>query len=79
MYPENWKDIAVSIKEDAGWKCVKCGHVHDVENGYVLTVHHMNGNKKDCSYRNLVAVCQRCHLRLQQYTRAIGFGQVSLF
>lgn len=79
MYPKNWKEIAAAVKEDAGQKCVKCGHVNDKESGYVLTVHHMNGNKKDCSGINLVAVCQRCHLRLQQYTRAIENGQISLF
>jgi hypothetical protein len=79
MYPKDWKDRALAVKEAAAWKCTKCGHPHDVENGYVLTVHHMNGNKKDCSMSNLVAVCQRCHLRLQQYTAAIGAGQFNLF
>jgi hypothetical protein len=31
----------------------------------ILTVHHLNGNKSDCRWWNLVALCQRCHLKIQ--------------
>ena len=31
----------------------------------VLTVHHLNGNKADCRWWNLAALCQRCHLTIQ--------------
>jgi len=30
----------------------------------VLTVHHINGNKQDSRKQNLIALCQKCHLRL---------------
>jgi hypothetical protein len=30
----------------------------------VLTVHHINHDKKDNSKQNLIALCQKCHLRL---------------
>jgi hypothetical protein len=30
----------------------------------ILTVHHINGNKMDSDERNLISLCQRCHLRL---------------
>lgn len=30
----------------------------------VLTVHHIDGNKKNNSRHNLLALCQRCHLKL---------------
>jgi hypothetical protein len=30
----------------------------------VLTVHHINGDKNDNRKQNLLAACQRCHLRL---------------
>ena len=64
-YPENWREIADQVKEAAGWKCEHCGRPHDVSTGYVLTVHHLDRNPANCDWRNLVAVCQRCHLRLQ--------------
>jgi len=30
----------------------------------VLTVHHINHDKSDNSKQNLIALCQKCHLRL---------------
>lgn len=31
----------------------------------ILTVHHLDGDKKNCRWWNLVALDQRCHLRIQ--------------
>ena len=28
-YPDNWDEIATSIKERAGWVCEQCGAIHD--------------------------------------------------
>ena len=60
-YPPEWGVIATTIKQMAGWRCENCDHVHDVANGRVLTVHHLNMLKNDCRWQNLVALCQRCH------------------
>jgi hypothetical protein len=35
----------------------------------VLTVHHLDGNKANCSWWNLLALCQRCHLTVQGTVR----------
>jgi 5-methylcytosine-specific restriction endonuclease McrA len=64
-YPANWPEIARKIKDEAGWKCVRCGHPHDIEAGYMLTVHHLDLNKGNVAWWNLAALCQRCHLRIQ--------------
>ena len=64
-YPDNWKEIADRIKTAAGWICERCKHAHCVESGHVLTVHHLDGNKANCSDWNLAALCQRCHLKIQ--------------
>jgi hypothetical protein len=64
-YPSNWYKIAKRIKKAAGWKCVRCGHPHDVKSGHVLTVHHLDGDKSNCRWWNLAPLCQRCHLRIQ--------------
>jgi hypothetical protein len=31
----------------------------------ILTVHHLDGNKTNCRWWNLCALCQRCHLAIQ--------------
>ena len=31
----------------------------------ILTVHHFDGNKANCEWWNLLALCQRCHLTIQ--------------
>ena len=64
-YPAHWPLIALLIKNLAGWRCEHCGRPHDPVNGYTLTVHHLDGNKTNCTYTTLVALCQRCHLRIQ--------------
>lgn len=32
----------------------------------ILTVHHLDEDKMNCRWWNLVALCQRCHLRMQR-------------
>lgn len=32
----------------------------------ILTVHHLDEDKANCCWWNLVALCQRCHLRMQR-------------
>ena len=64
-YPNNWTEIAKAVKEAAGWKCVRCGKPHDPENGYTLTVHHLDIDPSNCAWWNIPALCQRCHLSIQ--------------
>lgn len=75
-YPADWKDIAKGIKDRAGWCCVRCQHPHDVEARRVLTVHHLDGDKANCEWWNLVALCQVCHLVIQA---KVNMGQMVLF
>lgn len=64
-YPVDWPEIAKRIKDAAGGRCERCREPHNVEMGYVLTVHHLDMNKANCADWNLAALCQRCHLRIQ--------------
>lgn len=64
-YPDNWKEIALAVKDAADWKCVRCGHRHEPETGYTLTVHHLDIDPSNCAWWNLAALCQRCHLHIQ--------------
>ena len=75
-YPENWDEIAKAIKDAADWKCERCGHSHDVDAGYMLTVAHMIPDKANVEKWNLAALCQRCHLHCQH---KIDFEQSYMF
>lgn len=68
-YPQNWKEIAYQIKEEAGWKCQSCGkqcrkpgEKFDTHKR-TLTVAHLNHTPEDMSRNNLMAMCAPCHLR----------------
>ena len=75
LYPANWKQISWETRAAAGNKCEIC----DAQNGkphprtgskVVLTVHHMDFNPGNNLKYNLVALCQRCHLRLDKKKKA---------
>jgi hypothetical protein len=77
-YPQNWKDIARRIKDEAGWRCQKCdlicrlpGEEFDTHKR-TLTVAHINHVEIDCRDENLVALCPSCHL---EYDRQRKFMQ----
>lgn len=64
-YTSDWHEIAADVKKAAGWRCIRCGHRHEIESGYVLTVHHMDMDPSNNKWWNLLALCQRCHLTIQ--------------
>lgn len=74
-YPAEWVDITIRVKTAAGWCCEACGHPHDPDTGYILTVHHIDGDKANVEPNNLIALCQRCHLRAQGKLSRLPRGQ----
>ena len=64
-YPQDWGRISTGAKQSAGWRCIRCDHYHDPEAGYTLTVHHMDMDPSNNRWWNLLALCQRCHLHIQ--------------
>jgi 5-methylcytosine-specific restriction endonuclease McrA len=69
LYPKDWKAIVSQRKTEVGNRCELC----EADNGQphwktgsrvVLTMHHIDRDKRNNSRQNLVLLCQRCHLRL---------------
>jgi hypothetical protein len=75
-YPADWRDIAAALKAHADNRCEACG----VEHGpvpHILTVHHLDRDKLNppampatFPHDNLIALCQRCHLRAEHWALA---------
>ena len=68
-YGPNWKILRYKILDRAQGKCELCSagikEPHPITGSkVVLTVHHVNFNIQDNRDYNLIALCQRCHLRL---------------
>ncbi len=91
-YPDNWNDLALSVKEAAGWKCQCCGHVcykpgekpegltRSEWTGNTLQVHHRNHIPEDNRLDNLLAVCTSCHLAIHRGGNGNASpGQLSLW
>ena len=76
--PPNWNEIRFAVYERADYCCEQCGMKfhHGTTKAktakrrdgkpMILTVHHIAG-EHDHSDNNLVALCQRCHLRWQHW------------
>ena len=76
QYPSNWKEIAMRIKEDAGWICQECGkqcrkpgEPFDTHRR-TLTVSHQDHDTKNNTDDNLKALCAPCHLRYDRHHHA---------
>lgn len=64
-YPDDWKALARAVKDEVGWQCIRCQHPHEPTSGHTLTVHHLDMDPSNRAWWNLLALCQRCHLRIQ--------------
>jgi hypothetical protein len=80
-YPPDWPLISRRVRDEAGDRCLRCGHPNDSpkrlrpcdewcrherdDRQRVLTVHHLDGDKANVAWWNLLALCQVCHLTIQ--------------
>jgi 5-methylcytosine-specific restriction endonuclease McrA len=91
LYPPDWPQIALRIKEAVDWVCQDCGKQcrRPGEPGSqrdMLTVHHIDHIPANCADDNLIALCSGCHLRADaqhhaknaKRTRARRAGQMWL-
>lgn len=94
LYPKNWKEISLRIRQRAEGKCEFCGaenyKPHPITGSkVVLTVAHLDHNPQNCVDENLKALCQRCHLTYDaqhhaknaaktRYKRKLEKGQLEL-
>lgn len=69
LYPSDWVEIAVALKNAVGWRCQGCGVQCRrpgeplVTHRLTLTVAHLDHDPANCALENLRALCAPCHLR----------------
>lgn len=62
-YNPDGKEKRRLARESVGNKCIRCGSPSVP--GRILTTHHLDGNKANDSWENLLPLCQVCHLQVQ--------------
>jgi 5-methylcytosine-specific restriction endonuclease McrA len=72
-YPSNWLAVSVLQKQRSNFQCVECQRILLGVDSRFLHVHHLNGQKNDCSESNLAVLCIRCHARspMHSHMRAL--------
>jgi len=77
LYPPDWAQISDRIRfKRAKGVCEECGAVHGsphpiTGSRVVLTTAHLDHNPAHCTDDNLIALCQRCHLRYDAHLHAL--------
>ena len=67
QYPKNWNEISRNYRAFKNWTCEKCG-VHLINHTDLLETHHINGQKNECQYSNLMALCADCHSKMPMHS-----------
>lgn len=67
QYPTNWNKISRNYRTFKNWTCEKCG-VHLINHTDLLETHHINGQKNECQYSNLMALCADCHSKMPMHS-----------
>jgi len=67
LYPKEFNnELKEKIRKRDNYTCQNCNiteEEHIIVFGEVLTIHHINYNKKDCAEENLITVCRNCNVR----------------
>lgn len=67
IYPQDWDNISRSYRAFKNWTCEKCG-VNLANHTSLLETHHINGQKNECQYSNLMALCADCHSKMPMHS-----------
>ena len=66
-YTEDWQSISREFREVKNWRCDKCGKDMS-DKKHNLHVHHLDRNKRNNSYSNLICLCKECHSNMPNHS-----------
>jgi hypothetical protein len=65
-YSEDWTEtLRESIRQRDSYMCQECGTHQDELTGRhkKLHIHHIDYDKENCDPKNLISLCQKCHMK----------------
>lgn len=66
-YTRDWDDVSTRYKEGKEYTCENCGlQINDEYYRQYIHCHHIDGNKKNNSERNLKCLCLYCHAHVDE-------------
>ena len=69
-YSKDWSRISRELIRIRGGKCEECFRLSEKRNP--LTVHHIDGQPENNTNENLIVLCAKCHLRVQQTGKVLS-------
>jgi transposase len=76
-YSHDWKSICKEIKNRDKWTCQKCGKTKK-RWGHSLHVHHIDEDKTNNNFNNLISLCSECHAESHGYEIARDYYRYKL-
>lgn len=67
-YVKNWEFISKKFREEKNYTCENCGlQITNLYYRQYIHVHHINGNKLNNNYSNLICLCLYCHAHVDDH------------
>lgn len=66
-YPEEWSWAARETRKRDGGLCLSCGTGVYQAGHRSHDVHHIDANKQNCAFENLITLCRSCHTTADYY------------
>ncbi len=72
-YGQHWARTRAAIRRRDRGVCVRCG------NPFTLSVHHLDGNRRNNANENLVTLCMGCHNEMELLIETSAAADTPLF
>jgi len=72
LYGEGWAKRSLLMKKIWDYACQECGVIMDGFDKECIQVHHVDGDRGNCSMGNLKVLCPGCHIEADKVMRRLN-------